>query len=67
MECKRCGYVWEPMGNKKPKQCPKCKQYYYDKEREWVKKSSAPINIEQPKSTEEVVEKDIKEKKVSLD
>lgn len=35
MECKRCGHIWIPRG-RPPKQCPKCKQYYYDKPREWV-------------------------------
>jgi rubrerythrin len=39
MECIRCGYVWN---NRKaiPKQCPSCKQYYYNKEREYVKVDS---------------------------
>lgn len=35
--CKRCGHTWIPIV-KEPKQCPKCKQYYYNKEREWEKK-----------------------------
>lgn len=41
MECKRCLYNWIPR-KEVPKQCPKCKAYYYDKEREWEKK---PVEV----------------------
>jgi predicted nucleic acid-binding Zn-ribbon protein len=40
MECKRCGHVWEPKVEV-PKQCPHCKQYYYNRERQW-ERTSAP-------------------------
>lgn len=39
MECKRCGHVWEPKVEI-PKQCPKCKQYYYNRPREWEHKGT---------------------------
>lgn len=29
--CKQCGYVWLSKLDK-PKQCPRCKRYDYDKE-----------------------------------
>ena len=28
--CKKCGHTWEPRVEK-PRACPKCKQYSYDK------------------------------------
>jgi predicted Zn-ribbon and HTH transcriptional regulator len=31
-KCKRCGYEWKSMV-KKPKSCPKCKSYFWDRER----------------------------------
>ena len=34
-ECFRCGHKWVSKSNKKPQQCPKCKQYYYDKPAGW--------------------------------
>ena len=34
-KCKRCGYKWKPKNEKKkPKSCPMCKSYSWDKERE---------------------------------
>lgn len=35
MECLRCSYKWEP-NVVSPKQCPSCKSYDYNKERQWV-------------------------------
>lgn len=32
-ECKLCGYTWKGRTENKPKQCPKCKRYDYEKER----------------------------------
>lgn len=34
MDCKRCGYIWKEKKSK-PKQCPNCKQYYYNKKPLW--------------------------------
>lgn len=31
--CKRCGYDWIPRSDKEPRQCPKCKTKYWNKER----------------------------------
>jgi predicted Zn-ribbon and HTH transcriptional regulator len=31
-KCKRCGYVWIPRTENKPKECPACKSYKWDKE-----------------------------------
>ena len=31
-KCKLCGYEWESRTDK-PKQCPKCKRYDWDKDR----------------------------------
>lgn len=49
MRCKRCGYIWK---EKKaiPKQCPKCKQYYYNRMPLW-KTERKPV--EQEKSGQE--------------
>lgn len=30
--CKRCGFDWEPKV-KKPRKCPRCSSYDYDKEK----------------------------------
>ena len=30
LTCKLCGYVWFPM-KEKPKQCPNCKRYDYNR------------------------------------
>jgi predicted Zn-ribbon and HTH transcriptional regulator len=32
-ECLRCGHTWIPRFKAKPKACPKCKSYAYDKEK----------------------------------
>jgi predicted Zn-ribbon and HTH transcriptional regulator len=32
--CKRCTYEWETKTIKKPKCCPYCKSYQWDKEKE---------------------------------
>jgi len=32
-ECKRCDHKWVPRSEKKPKQCPRCKRYDWDKEK----------------------------------
>lgn len=67
MECKRCGHIWEP-NVKEPKQCPRCKQYYYNKPREWEHKDlvPAPINIE-PEKKQEDVEVVTEKKQSSID
>ena len=31
-KCKRCKYEW-PSNIERPKTCPRCKSYYWDKER----------------------------------
>jgi len=31
IKCKRCGWEWEPRTDAKPKVCPRCKSYSYDK------------------------------------
>jgi len=33
MKCKRCGHTWFPR-QASPKQCPKCKCYYWFEDRE---------------------------------
>ena len=33
LKCRLCGYEWYPKV-KKPKQCPACKNYFYDKKRQ---------------------------------
>lgn len=30
--CKKCGYTWESRTDTKPKSCPACKSYRWDKE-----------------------------------
>jgi len=30
-KCKRCGHQWLPRSKKKPKACPACKSYHWDK------------------------------------
>ncbi len=32
MKCEKCNYKWKPRKDK-PRQCPKCKRYDYDGER----------------------------------
>ena len=36
-KCERCGHIWVPMSEDKPRGCPKCKSPYWDKPRsaEW--------------------------------
>lgn len=36
-KCERCGHVWVPQSEEKPRVCPKCKSPYWDKPRsaEW--------------------------------
>lgn len=29
--CKKCGYDWQTLRETKPKSCPKCKSYRWDK------------------------------------
>lgn len=70
LECKRCLYKWNSKV-KKPKQCPNCKQYFYDKEREWIKKQSPNNKTEEQEAlkeieqepTEEEIEKSLEEVK----
>ena len=31
--CNRCGFGWWPRTERHPKQCPKCKSPYWDKQR----------------------------------
>jgi len=32
--CKKCGWVWKPKNpHKKPRACPYCKSYHWDKEK----------------------------------
>ena len=30
-ECERCGHIWKPRSEEKPKVCPKCKSPYWDR------------------------------------
>ena len=55
MECKRCGYEWVSKVEN-PKQCPKCKQYYYNIGREWEK-----IKQDNTNKDSGVIQPDIKE------
>jgi len=32
-KCLRCDYQWQSRLKRKPKVCPKCKSYFWDKER----------------------------------
>ena len=32
-KCLRCEYEWESRLERKPKVCPKCKSYFWDKEK----------------------------------
>ena len=32
-KCKRCDYEWESL-LERPKTCPRCKSYYWDKEKQ---------------------------------
>lgn len=41
MDCKRCGYIWEARVQV-PKQCPKCKQTYYNRPRSWEEVKKEP-------------------------
>lgn len=52
-KCLRCGHEW--ISNvEEPKQCPKCKQYYYNKPRTWVNNSPAEsIALQQDNTSEE--------------
>jgi len=34
LNCKRCGYLWLPRIEKKPKCCPRCKSHLWDEYRE---------------------------------
>ena len=36
-DCKRCGYSWSSRIDSKPKACPKCKNYCWDKDKRKVK------------------------------
>lgn len=36
-ECKRCSWKWYPRGEKTPRECPKCKSYYWNKEKQNAK------------------------------
>lgn len=38
MKCKKCGHVWTPRTNRKPKACPACKRYDWEKEEKKGKK-----------------------------
>ena len=39
-KCKKCGWEWIPRIETKPKQCPKCKLYDWDKpKRKYIKKA----------------------------
>jgi len=33
LKCLRCQYDWFPRSDEKPKVCPRCKSYFWDKER----------------------------------
>jgi predicted Zn-ribbon and HTH transcriptional regulator len=33
LQCKRCGYKWIPRKLDKPRECPDCKNRYWDKPR----------------------------------
>lgn len=33
-KCKKCGHEWVPRTEKKPKCCPGCKSYKWDKEKQ---------------------------------
>ena len=37
-KCRKCSHVWWARGGNKPAACPKCKTYYWEKEKEKKKK-----------------------------
>jgi predicted nucleic acid-binding Zn-ribbon protein len=41
--CKRCGHLWAPRTEERPKCCPKCKSY------EWDKKLLLPAKVREEK------------------
>lgn len=48
-KCLRCGKVWVPRKVERPRQCPKCKSPYWDRER---KKESPPLKpLEEKRET----------------
>lgn len=46
--CKRCEYQWDSK-LEQPLQCPKCKSYAWNKQREWKKVKEQPIIKEESK------------------
>jgi DNA-directed RNA polymerase subunit RPC12/RpoP len=44
-KCERCGHVWVPQSEERPRVCPKCKSPYWDKPRkaDWEKRVKAKL------------------------
>lgn len=41
--CKRCGYVWNTKGDKKPRACVRCKSYFWETPSRFAKKEGKEV------------------------
>lgn len=49
LKCVQCGHEWKPRSE--PSRCPKCKSYYWKKERLTIKKKLQIVNFDRSRTT----------------